>query len=165
MIYLTMETTRRWPYFHSLQIIINTLAEVRSLPSPQNVPPPVAVPPIREKCSSESTCMGQTLYKLKIASNFSHFFYIISKRLLTATLQICKNFIYRYRPIFTFYLQLNWRIKLELWIRIRIQNRKNARKREVTVIFYFLFNWTSYMILYFCSILFVFFNSRKLFIR
>ena len=95
-----METTRRWPYFHSLQNIINTLAEVRSLPSPQNVPPPVAVPPIREKCSSESTCMGQTLYKLKIASNFSHFFYIISKRLLTATLQICKNLINRYRTHF-----------------------------------------------------------------
>jgi len=37
-----------------------TFADVKSLPSPQKVPPPVAVPPIREKWSSESTCTTTT---------------------------------------------------------------------------------------------------------
>jgi hypothetical protein len=34
-----------------------TLAFVRSFPKPQNVPPPVAVPPIRSYRSSASTCL------------------------------------------------------------------------------------------------------------
>lgn len=43
--------------------MIETLALVSKEPSPQNVPPPVAVPPILSYCSSDSTFKTQFNFK------------------------------------------------------------------------------------------------------
>lgn len=44
-------------------INLNTFLFVSSDPNPQNVPPPVAVPPTRSNTSSDSTCKNKSKVK------------------------------------------------------------------------------------------------------
>lgn len=58
-----METIR-------IVILYNTLVLVSKAPRPQNVPPPIELPPIRSNLSSDSTCTNVRSYGESQIDNF-----------------------------------------------------------------------------------------------